>query len=100
MKKLILICTLFFSIVNTGHAYVDSAYTASEKFLVNVGYSSEMKRVLEMNTQNPYREVYTETTTPKNVIRRIYHYIVPGQGQDLDFYNHSIDSNGWGWKDY
>ena len=100
MKKLVLIMALFLTTNVVANAYVDSQFLKTEKFLVNTGYSAEMPRVLSMTGDNPYRDVYVEPTKPKDVFRRIYHYIVPGQNQDLDFYNHSIDNNGWSWKDY
>ncbi len=100
MKKLILIMSLFFTTSLMANAYVDTEFLSTEKFLVNTGYSAEMSRVLNMTGDDPYRDVYEEPKTGKDIFRRVYHYIVPGQNQDLDFYNHSIDNNGWSWKDY
>ena len=99
MKKIALLFSLIL-IAQSAHAFIDNQYMKSEQFLVNTGYSAEMSRMIAINSENPYREPYVEGKNPKNIFRRIYHYIVPGQGQDLDFYNHSIDNNGWGWKDY
>ena len=99
MKKIALLFSLIL-IAQTAQAFVDNQYMKSEQFLVNTGYSAEVAKMVAVSAENPYREQYVEKPTPKNIFRRIYHYIVPGQGQDLDFYNHSINSNGHSWKDY
>lgn len=99
MKKIALLFSLIL-IAQSAHAFIDSQYMKTEPFLVNIGYSAEAARVTAITSENPYREPYEEGKNPANVFRRIYHYVVPGQGQDLDFYNHSGDFNGWSWKDY
>ena len=99
MKKIALLFSLIL-IAQSAQAFIDNQHMKTEQFLVNTGFSAEMARMIAINSENPYREPHVEKPTPKNILRRFYHYIVPGQGQDLDFYNHSIDSNGWGWKDY
>ena len=68
-----------------------------EKFLVNTGYSKEAAKIIDIVAENPYREPAEPT---KNIPRLIYHYIVPGQGGDIDFYNHSGNFDGWSWMDY
>lgn len=100
MKKMALILSLIMTSSLAANAYVDSQYTQTEQFLTNVGYSAEAAKVLTIVNQDPYREQYVEPTTPKQIFRRIYHYIVPGENDDLDFYNHSTNFDGWGWKDY
>ena len=70
----------------------------TEQFLTNIGYSAENARIVEMNSDNPYRD--PNINNDKNIARRLYHYLVPGQNGDLDFYNHSGSYNGWSWKDY
>lgn len=100
MKKVILILSIFLATSMTANAYVDSQYLTSEQFLVNVGYSAEMKRMIGITADDPYREPYVEGNNPADIARRVYHYIVPGQNGDLDFYNHSGSFNGWSWKDY
>ena len=100
MRKLVLILLMFVSTNLIANAYVDSQHTASEQFLVNTGYSKEMRKMVEVSNLNTYREPYQEVKTPQNIMRRVYHYIVPGQGQDLDVYNHNIHANGPSWKDY
>ncbi len=99
MKKIALIFSLIFTTM-AANAFVDSQYTSSEQFLVNAGYSKEAAKVITIVNQDPYRENYSEIPTPADIARRVYHYIVPGQGGDLDFYNHNGDFDGWGWKDY
>ncbi len=100
MKKIVLILSALLLTPIMANAYVDSQYTSSEQFLVNTGYSAEAARVLGIVNQDPYREPYVEGKSPKDIARRVYHYIVPGQNGDLDFYNHSGSFNGWSWKDY
>lgn len=100
MKKIALVLSLVMTSTLAANAYVDSQYMSSEQFLVNTGYSKEAAKVLTVVNQDPYREPAVEATNPKNVFRRIYHYIVPGQNGDLDFYNHSGSFDGWSWKDY
>lgn len=100
MKKIVLILSIFLSVSLTANAYVDSQYLKTEQFLVNVGYSKEMKNMVEITSEDPYREPYQEGKDPRDIARRVYHYIVPGQNGDLDFYNHSGSFNGWSWKDY
>lgn len=99
MKKVALLFSLIL-IAQSAQAFIDNQYMKTEQFLVNTGYSAEAAKITAINSENPYREPHVEKKNFKNIMRRVYHYIVPGQGGDLDFYNHSIDSNGWGWKDY
>lgn len=99
MKKLMI---LFSALLISGAAYatVDNQFMIGEQFLVNTGYSAEMANLASVTSQDPYREPYKENKKFKTLSRRVYHYIVPGQGSDLDFYNHSGDYRGWSWKDY
>lgn len=99
MKKTIVLLTMLF-ISQSGFAAVDSQYMKSEQFLYNIGYSKDAAKQVKVVADDPYREPYAETNDFKNIARRVYHYIVPGQEADLDFYNHSGDFNGWSWKDY
>ena len=99
MKK-ILMSILMVCSVGTVFAAVDNQYMTTPQFMQNTGYSTEMSRLVSVTNQDPYREPYKEDKNFKTLARRVYHYIVPGQGNDLDFYNHSGDYNGWSWKDY
>ena len=99
MKKFIVLFLLL-CLANVANAYVDSQYLKQEQFLVNSGYSSEMARMIRINSEDPYREQYKESYNIKNIARRVYNYIVPGQSTDLDFYNHDTSLNGWSWKDF
>lgn len=100
MKKIVLLAAIFISTSMSANAYIDSQYMSSEQFLVNVGYSAESARVLGIVNQDPYRENFNEGVNPADIARRVYHYVVPGQNGDLDFYNHNGSFNGWSWKDY
>ncbi len=97
MKKIAVIFSIIL-IAQSANAFVDSQYMKTEQFLTNIGYSAENARIVEMNSDNPYRE--PNINNDKNIARRLYHYLVPGQNGDLDFYNHSGSYNGWSWKDY
>ena len=99
MKKLLISLSLV-CFIGTAFAAVDNQYMTTPQFMVNTGYSTEMARLLSVTNQDPYREPYVENNNFKILSRRVYHYIVPGQGSDLDFYNHSGDFNGWSWRDY
>ncbi len=96
MKKTILLFSLIL-IAQASFAFIDTQYTTDEKFLVNTGYSKEAAKIIDIVAENPYREPAEPT---KNIPRLIYHYIVPGQGGDIDFYNHSGNFDGWSWMDY
>ena len=96
MKKTILLFSLIL-IAQASYAFIDTQYTTDEKFLVNTGYSKEAAKIIDITAENPYREPAERT---KNIPRLIYHYIVPGQGGDIDFYNHSGNFDGWSWMDY
>jgi len=100
MKKFAIVFSLLALSVTAANAYIDNQYTATDKFLVNIGYSKETARVANIVNQDPYRDNYVEEKNLTNIARRIYHYIVPGQNDDLDFYNHSGSYNGFSWKDY
>ena len=97
MKKIALIFSMML-IAQSANAFVDSQYMKTEQFLTNVGYSAENAKIISVTSDNPYRE--PSINNDKNIARRLYHYLVPGQGGDLDFYNHSGDFDGWSWKDY
>ena len=100
MKKIAIVFSVIALSGMTANAYVDNQYTANDRFLVNVGYSKEIARVANIVNRDPYREPYVEEKNLTNIARRVYHYIVPGQSDDLDFYDHSGSFNGWSWKDF
>ena len=100
MKKSALILSLFLCTSIAANAYVDSNYTSSEQYLVNIGYSKEAAKVGTIVNQDPYRENYEDEKTPKWVGQQILRNIFPGAYNDLDFYNHSIEFNNYNWKDY
>lgn len=101
MKKIAFIFSILLitSAIPAG-AYIDSQYTTTTQFLTNTGFSAETAKVHSIVTQDPYRESVVEKKDGSSIMRRIYHYIVPGQNDDLDFYNHNGNFDGWGWKDY
>lgn len=99
MKKTFILLTMLL-IAQTVFAAVDSQYMKSEQFLYNIGYSKDAAKQVMIVADDPYREPYEEQKDFKSIARRVYHYVVPGQEADLDFYNHSGDFNGWSWKDY
>lgn len=99
MKKIALLFSLIL-IAGSAHAFVDNQYMKTEQFLVNTGYSAEMANMINVNADNPYREPYQEGKSAKDILRRIHYYLVPNQGNNLDFYNHSGNFNNTTWKDY
>lgn len=99
MKKIALLFSLIL-IAGSAHAFVDNQYMKTEQFLVNTGYSAEMANMASVNSENPYREPYKEGTAKKDKLKRLYHYLVPGQQNNLDFYNHSGSFEGSSWIDY
>lgn len=99
MKKIVLLFSLIL-ITQSAHAFIDSQYMKEEQFLVNTGYSSEMANMIKVTSENPYREEYSEGTTKKDKLLRLYNYLIPGQINNLDFYNHSGKFNGSSWIDY
>lgn len=100
MKKIALILTILLSTSLTSNAFVDNTYMTSEQYLVNTGYSAEMANLIQITNQDPYRDNYVEPNSRKDVIKRMYNYIVPGVYTNLDFYNHSVNFNGPNWKDF
>ena len=101
MKKIALVLSAFLLVSAVpANAYIDNQYTATPQFLMNIGYSAEAARVATITNQDPYREPYVEKKDLPSIAKRIYHYIVPGQYDDLDFYNHNGNFDGWSWKDY
>lgn len=99
MKKIVVLFALLI-VGQSAFAAVDTQYMKTEQFLYNVGYSKEAAKMIAVTAEDPYRENYVEAKNFPSIMRRIYHYVVPGQEGDLDFYNHSGDFNGWSWKDY
>lgn len=99
MKKIAIVFSVFMLLSSAANAYVDSQYMKSEQFLYNTGYSKTMADMANFATQDPYREPYKEDHSIKNVARRIYHYIVPTYGEDLDLFNHTNEFKS-SWKDY
>ena len=99
MKKIVVLFA-FMNFSQSVFAAIDTQYMKTEQFLYNVGYSKEAAKMINVVADDPYRENYEEAKDFKSVMRRIYHYVVPGQESDLDFYNHSGNFNGWSWKDY
>ena len=101
MKKIALVLSAFLLVSAVpANAYIDNQYTATPQFLMNIGYSAEAARVATITNQDPYREPYVEKKDLPSIAKRIYHYIVLGQYDDLDFYNHNGNFDGWSWKDY
>lgn len=100
MKKIALILTILLSTSLASNAFVDNMYMTTEQYMVNTGYSAEMAKLMNITNQDPYREPYVESSSRKDVIKRMYSYIVPGVYTDLDFYNHSVNFNGPNWKDF
>ncbi len=100
MKKLSMILSLFLLTSLSANAYVDSQYTSSEKFLVNVGYSAEAAKVIGITGQNPYRDMHKDNVTAGYVFKHLYKYLNPIAYGDYDFYNHSIDFNSSSWNDW
>ena len=86
----------------SANAFVDNQYTSSEQFLVNIGYSKEAAKVLTIVNQDPYRENYNDEGpySPIETAKRVYHYLIPAEYGDYDFYNHSGSFNGTSWRDY
>ncbi len=99
MKKLSLILSVFMVTSLAANAYVDSQYLKSDKFLQNVGYSSETSKMLGITTDNPYRDVKKEEMTPANFFKRVYWYVNPAAQNDFDFYRDDAHFNGSSWKD-
>ena len=97
MKKIAIIFSLLMFISTAANAYVDSQYMKSEQFLYNTGYSKTMADMINFTAQDPYRE-NKDSYTIKNVARRVYHYIVPSYGEDLDLFNHTNEFKS-SWKD-
>ncbi|MBQ4122441.1 hypothetical protein IJD44_01765 [bacterium] len=101
MKKISFILSALILIsLAPANAYVDNQYTVSPEFLQNIGYSAEAAKVASITNQDPYREPYVEKKNLASVLKRFYHYIVPGQYEDLDFYNHNGNFDSTSWKDY
>ena len=99
MKKIALLFSLIL-IAQSANAFVDSQYMKTEQFLVNTGFSAETARMTAVSAEDPYREQYVETKTPKSLLKRFYAYIVPGSYSNIDYYNHSGNFDGIGWKDF
>ncbi len=99
MKKLALLFSLIL-IAQSANAFIDTQYMKTGQFLSNTGYSAEMSNMIDFNSANPYRDAHVEKNDFKSLARRAYHYIVPGQNEDLDFYNHNGNFDNWSWKDF
>ncbi len=101
MKKNIILTMVILALAATGaNAYVDNQYMKSEQFLLNTGYSTDMKKMLDVMTEDVYREPYSEPKTPSNIFKRIYSYVAPTMYTDLTFYNRDINFNKTDWKDF
>lgn len=99
MKKIALLFSLIL-VAQSAHAFIDSQHMKSEQFLVNTGYSAEAARMIAITSENPYREPYVESKKPMALLKRFHAYIVPGERNNLDFYNHSGNFDGNSWKDF
>ncbi len=99
MKKIALFFVLIFA-AQAGNAFVDTQYMKSPNYLANTNYSTEMSRMIDTVSGNPYREPYVESRSPIGLLKRAHAYIVPGQNNNLDFYNHTINYEGVNWRDY
>ncbi len=99
MKKIMFLLAVVTFTAMSVHAFVDNQYMTTAQYMQNTGYSAEMHRMMSVTNQDPYREPYVESTDAKAIAKRIYNYIVPGEYDNLDFYNHSTNFDHTGWKD-
>lgn len=101
MKKLVLLF-LIAIFAQSVYAAIDSRYTTDERYFKNTGYSAEMANIVEVQKADPYREPEESVLNQKGHFwQKFYHFLIPAQSNNIDFYNHSIELNrGSSWKDY
>lgn len=99
MKKILFTLSAFLFTSVASYAFVDNMYMTSEQYLQNTGYSKEISKMIQVNNQDPYRDVYESPKGGKELAKRVYNYLVPAMNTDLDFYNHNGDYNSTNWKD-
>ncbi len=99
MKKIAFLFTVVILSSLSANAFVDNQYMTTAQYMQNTGYSAEMQNMINVTNQDPYREPYAEHRSKKDIIKRVYSYIVPATYTNLDFYNHNGNFNNPSWTD-
>ena len=101
MKKYIILSAAMLVITSSvANAYVDNQFMKTEQYMLNTGYSTDMVKMLDQHTLDPYREPYSEPKNASTIWKRIYGYVAPSMYTDLTYYNHDIKFNTTDWKDF